>query len=117
MTQFLNNNIGPKHEKTLEDLAALYKQINASFGAFSTNTLCASTGALASSSSNDLTYANTENDLQALGSRRDALAGDIRLALWNVEFNGAKVNEKQAKDWIATGDSYLDQASALCGRF
>ena len=43
--------------------------------------------------------------------------GQIREALWNAEFNGQKIDEKQAKDWIKQGQDYLDQASALCGQF
>ena len=81
----------------------MYKQINASFGQFSMNTLCASTGALASNTAGDTTYANTETALQSLGSQRDALANEIRAALWNAEFNGQKIDEQQAKDWIEQG--------------
>ena len=81
------------------------------------NTLCASTGALASNTAGDTTYANTETELQSLGDQRDALANEIRAALWNAEFNDQKIDEKQAKDWIKQGQGYLDQAAALCGRF
>ena len=93
----------------------MWKQINASFGQFSLDTLCASTGALASTSPGDTTYSDTENALESLGAQRDALADEIRLALWNAEFNGQKIDEKQAKDWIEQGQDYLGQASALCG--
>ena len=41
---------------------------------------------------------------QSLGAQRDALAGQIRLALWNAEFNDQKIDEKQAKDWIEQAD-------------
>ncbi len=117
VTEFLKGDAGPKHEKQLEDLGALYKQLNASFGQFSANTLCASTGALASNTAGDATYANTEAELQSLGNQRDALANDIRAALWNAEFNGQKIDENQAKDWIKQGEGYLAQAAALCGNF
>ena len=39
------------------------------------------------------------------------------LALWNAEFNGQKLDEKQAKDWIKQAPGLLDQAAALCGQF
>src|SRR3954447_5706512 len=65
VTEFLKGNATGKsldaHHETLERLGALYKQVNASFGEFSLNTLCASTRALASNTLDDSTYANTEN--------------------------------------------------------
>jgi hypothetical protein len=115
VTEFLKGNVGPQHDTRLENLGAVYKQLNASFGDFSMDTLCASTAALASSSAGDATYTNTESALQTLGSQRDALARDIRAALWNAEFNGTKISESQVKSWISTGRDYLDQAAALCG--
>ncbi|MFL6067331.1 MAG: alkaline phosphatase family protein, partial [Gaiellaceae bacterium] len=121
VTEFLKGDATGKaldaHHETLERLGAMYKQINASFGNFSLNTLCASTGALASNTLGDSTYANTETELQSLGNQRDALANDIRAALWNAEFNDQKLDEKQARDWIKLGQGYLDQAAALCSRF
>ena len=77
----------------------------------------ASTGALASNTSGDSTYTNTENALQP--SARDATRsrGQIRLALWNAEFNGQKLDDKQAKDWIDQADDLLDRASALAASF
>jgi len=95
----------------------MWKQLNASFGQFSMDTLCASTAGLASNTSGDATYSQTESALQSLGAQRDALTDQIRLALWNAEFNDQKLDEKQAKDWIKQGQGYLDQASALCGQF
>jgi phospholipase C len=121
VTEFLKGDVGSKslkeHDGTLQKLGAMYKQINASFGQFSMDTLCASTGALASNTLGDTTYANTENALASLGSQRDTLADQIRAALWNAEFQNQAIDEKQAKDWIKQGQDYLDQASALCGSF
>ena len=121
VTEFLKGDATPKalqaHNKTIADLGAMWKQINASFGQFSLDTLCASTGALASTSTGDTTYSAAESALESLGAQRDTLAGTIREALWNAEFNGQKIDEKQAKDWIKQGQDYLDQASALCGQF
>jgi hypothetical protein len=121
VTEFLKGDAVPKslkqHQGTVEDLGALYKDLNASFGDFSLDTLCASTGALASDTAGDTTYTDTENALQSLGSQRDALASQIRTALWNAEFNGQAIDEKQAKAWIKQGQDYLDQASGLCDTF
>jgi phospholipase C len=119
VTEFLKGDAVPNslNGNTAEELGAMYKQIDASFGRFSMDTLCASTGALASNTSGDTTYTNVENALQSLGAARDALAGQIRMALWNAEFNGQKLDNKQAKGWIEQGQGYLDQARALCGQF
>ena len=107
----------PQRQPDVEKLGAMWKQINASFGQFSMDTLCASTGALASNTAGDTTYANTENALASLGAQRDGLADQIRLALWNAEFGNQKIDPKKAKDWIKQGQGYLDQAAALCGKF
>jgi hypothetical protein len=115
VTEFLKGDAGPKHQQQLEQLGAVYKQLNASFGPFAMDTLCASTAALASTSAGDATYAGTESALAALGVQRDATAGQIRLALWNAEFNGAKLDQAKVKAWIQTGQDVLQQAAALCG--
>ena len=90
------------------------KQINASFGQFSLDTLCASTGALASNTAGDTTYTNTETALASLGAQRDALADQIRLALWNAEFANQKIDPKQAKDWIKQGQGLPRPGRAHC---
>ena len=121
VTEFLKGDAAPKslkaHGKTIEDLGATWKQINASFGQFSLDTLGASTGALASTSTGDTTYSAAESALELSARSGTRSPGQIRVALWNAEFNGQKIDEKQAKDWIKQGQDYLDQASALCGQF
>ena len=81
------------------------------------DTLVASTGALASDTPGDATYSETESALSSLGAERDVLAGKIRLALWNVEFNDQKLDKKLAKDWIEQADNLLDRAHALAAPF
>jgi hypothetical protein len=44
-------------------------------------------------------------------TQRDALASQIRAALWDDEFNG------KAKAWIAQGQDNLAQASSRCASF
>ncbi|HEV8402002.1 MAG TPA: alkaline phosphatase family protein [Candidatus Limnocylindrales bacterium] len=120
VTQFLKPEVTPTFlngRPDVESLGAMWKQINASFGQFSMDTLCASTGALASTSLGDSTYTNTENALATLGTQRDGLADQIRLALWNAEFANKKIDPAKTKAWISQGQGYLDQAAALCGRF
>jgi hypothetical protein len=102
------------HRETLLRLGAVYKQLIASFGSFAMNTLVASTRALASgSASDDSTYTTIEGKLQNLTSQRDTLMAQIRTGLNNAEFAGQALNEQQAKGWIDSAQSLIDQARAL----
>jgi hypothetical protein len=69
-----------------EALAALYKQLNASVGAFGTNTLKLATQAVESTSDGDVTYQQIDAELAALGQQRDALAGAINRIISNPFF-------------------------------
>ena len=60
-------------------------------------------------------HATPRTRSRRLGAERDALAGKIRLALWNAEFNDQKIDEKQAKDWIDQADDLLDRAARAGG--
>jgi acid phosphatase len=102
---------------TVAALGAAYKQIMASFGQFSLDTLVASTGALGTDSAGDAVYNETETALSNLGTQRDALAAQMRLALWRAEFGNQKIDQKQANGWIDEANGLLDQASALAHRF
>jgi phospholipase C len=119
LTELLKGGADPKglHGKVAEDLGQAYKQINASFGQFSLDTLTASTGALASDTPGDAVYTQTESQLTSLGAERDALAAKIRAALWGAEFEGQKLDEKQAKDWIDQANDLLARAGALAASF
>ncbi|HJZ61656.1 MAG TPA: hypothetical protein VKD47_05780, partial [Miltoncostaeaceae bacterium] len=97
----------------VQDLGHAYKQIMASFGRLSADSLVASTRALASSAPGDTGYTTTEDALQKLTSDRDALAAKIRLALWNAEFNGQAVDPGLAQTWIDQANELLDRAQAL----
>ena len=96
-------------------LAQVYKQLNASFGAFAMDTLKASTKALASNDAGDATYTSLEGQIQSLTSQRDALASQIKSVLNAVAFNGQGLTEQQAKPIIAQAKSLLDQAHTLAG--
>ena len=76
------------HHPSLERLAASYKQLMASFGTFSMDTLKASTRALASNSPGDQTYTDTESAIESLTNQRNALAAQIRTGLNQAEFDG-----------------------------
>ena len=102
------------HHPSLERLGAAYKQLMASFGSFSMDTLAASSRALASgSSSDDSTYTSIESQITSLTNQRNALAADIRTGLNDAEFGGVKLSENQIKGWIRASNALLARAHAL----
>jgi acid phosphatase len=119
LTDVLNPSVLPKslkqHQGTLEELGAVYKQIMASFGQFSMDTLAASTAGVSTDSPGDQIYTDTKNALQQLGSDRDAVAAKIRLALWNAEFGNQSLDEQDAKDLIDQANDVLSRAHDLAG--
>jgi hypothetical protein len=102
------------HRETLLRLSEVYKQLNAPFGQFGTDTLLASTKAVKSgSASDDSTYTTIEGQIADLTSTRDALAKQIRAALEAATFSGQALNEQQAKGYIEQAQAILSQAAAL----
>jgi hypothetical protein len=101
------------HHPSLERLGAVYKQLMASFGSFSMDTLVASTTALSSNSAGDATYNTIEGQIQDLTNQRNALAADIRTGLNNAEFNGTGLSENQIRSWIDQANALLAQAHDL----
>ncbi len=95
-------------------LAQMYKQINAPVGQLGLASLAASTKALVSgSAADDSSYVNLENQLSAISSQRDALAGQMIALLEGAEFNGQNIDNGQAKSLIAQGQALLDQVNSL----
>jgi phospholipase C len=121
LTEILKDDVLPKslkqHHGIVDDLGAAYKQIMASFGQLSMDSLTASTAALASDTPGDTVYSDTEAKLAKLGEDRDALAGKIRLALWNAEFGGQAIDQRQAKGWVDDANDLLGRATALAASF
>jgi hypothetical protein len=101
------------HHPSLERLGDSYKQLMASFGSFSMDTLVASTRALASNSAGDQTYTNTESAIEALTNQRNALAADIRAGFNQAQFDGVKLSENQIKAWTGASNALLAQAHDL----
>ncbi len=64
-----------------QQLAACYKQLNASVGAFGAYTLIASTNAVESTSTGDAKYKLVNSALLGLEKARDALAGQVKVEL------------------------------------
>jgi hypothetical protein len=101
------------HRPSLERLADSYKQLMASFGSFSMDTLIASTRGMASNSAGDQTYIDTKNAIESLTSQRDALAAEIRTGFNQAQFDGVKLSENQIKAWTRASNDLLAQAHDL----
>ena len=102
-----------KSGSNFTNLAAAYKQLNASFGTFAMNTLKASTHALASNDAGDTTYNSIEGQIHNLTSQRDALAAQIKAALDGATFDNQPLNSAQVQSWLSQAQSLQDQAAAL----
>ncbi len=94
-----------------QQLGDVYKQINAPFGQFASDTLVASTAAVASK--DPLKYDQVEASIANLTTRRNALAGDIRQALNDAAGGVTRLDENQANTWITQAQSLLSEAHAL----
>jgi hypothetical protein len=94
-------------------LARVYKQLNASFGAFDMDTLKASTTGLASNDAGDATYNSIEAQIQSLTSQRDTLAAQIKSLLDGAAFGGQGLTEQQVKPLIDQAESLLSQAHSI----
>jgi hypothetical protein len=88
------------------ELGAVYKQLNAPYGDFNHSLIVASTQGIAS---DDDTYLSTEQQIQALTARRDALAAQMKDIL-----NGHSQGHQE--QLIRSGQSLLEEAAALAGQ-
>jgi hypothetical protein len=86
-------------------LGDVYKQLNAPYGAFNHSLIVASTNGIAA---DDTTYLATEQQIQALTTRRDALAGQMKDVL-----NG--ISNGHQEHLIHQGQELLEDADALAG--
>ncbi|NJC68650.1 alkaline phosphatase family protein [Planosporangium thailandense] len=102
-----------KGDERLDELAATYRQLNSSVGAFATDTLKADTIALASSSAGDQTYNRIESKLTGLADQRDALAQQIKMTLDQGRFGNGHVDRATVAAQLARGKRLLEQAHEL----
>ena len=98
------------HRDTLSALGAAYKQLNASVGAFGTNTLVASTKGI---DGPDARYAQTMSALTSLGQLRDLVAGQIAAQLDDATFHHERINEPLARLEIALAEGLIVASAAL----
>jgi hypothetical protein len=102
------------HSRTVRRLGSTYKQLNAPFGAFAMNLLQASTKAIRSgNASDDSRYTSIESQIATLTTARDNLASQIRAALDAAAFGRTRINEQQARAWIAQAQALIIQSAAL----
>jgi hypothetical protein len=94
----------------IADLENAYEQLNAPFGAYSADTLAASTKALEGSDSD---YSTFTSDLAGFEPQREQLATTIRNALSDAAFNGGTITDSQATSWISQANDLIGQAAAL----
>jgi hypothetical protein len=95
----------------LLQLGQVYKQIEAPFGRLAQDALLVSTFALESNSTNDATYTQLESDIESWTSQRDSLGAKIKAMLDEAEFDGKKIDEKQAETLISQGRALLGEAA------
>jgi len=101
------------HHPSVQRLAAVYKQLMASFGTFSMDTLAASTRGISSNTAGDQQYLDTRAAIDTLTNERNTLAAHIRTGLNDAQFNDVKLSENQIKAWTAAGEDLLARADAL----
>jgi hypothetical protein len=116
LSEIVNGNILPKgmhdNRKLAEALGQAYKSINAPFGALAMASLKVSTAALASNSPGDTEYLSLENEIQGWTEQRDSLAAQMKSILEAAEFQGARINTKQAQNLIAAAAELVAQAES-----
>jgi len=95
----------------VQELGTAYKQVDAPFGQFASDTLVASTAALKTTDA--LKYDRIEAAIANLTTERNALAGQIRQALFDAANGSGTIDGNQAKEWISRAKSLLDRAHAL----
>ena len=117
VTQIANENALPVslrvHHPSIQRLATVYKQLMASFGSFSMDTLVASTRGISSDTAGDQQYLDTKAAIDSLTNQRNALAAQIRTGLNQAQFANTKLSENQIKAWTAAGEALLGRADAL----
>jgi hypothetical protein len=117
LAEFLTEDARPEAlgDESLRRLGTVYKQINAPFADFATNTLVSSTRALASgSSSDDSTYVSIEGQVRSQTERRDALAAQMRTILNRAAHRGEfEVEGDRVDRLVAQGQALLRDSAQM----
>jgi hypothetical protein len=107
--------LAQRGSEDVDELAAAYRQLNSSVGAFATDTLRADTVALASSSTGDATFNRIESRLARLADERDALAQRIKVTLDQANFGHRQPDRRTVSAQLAGAERLLEQARELSG--
>jgi hypothetical protein len=98
------------HDRVLERLGHVYKQINAPVGALALATLRISTRSLSSGdSSSDVAFEDLTAALSAIAARRDALAARMEQLLENAE----RMDRARAERLVLEGEALIAETTAL----
>jgi hypothetical protein len=112
--ELLTNKALPKevreHLNYYENIARVYKQINAPVGVLGLTSLAISTQALESNAAGDSTYTKLETLLQGITTQRNLVAGKMISLLENAEFGDRGTSDTLVS---AQGQVLLDHAQAL----
>lgn len=97
------------HLHTLDELGAVYKQLNAPFGSLGLDSLSVATaGVTSGSASDDATYVATQAQLASWLTQRDQLAERIAGLLIGAEFHGTPINQLQASRLISQAEGLIE---------
>jgi hypothetical protein len=96
-----------------DQLAAIYKQLNAPFGEFGHASEIVSTTAVRTDSPGDAEYHAWDEQLRRCGAIRDAVAGQIRTLLYDAEFGGAALDPTTASALISQSQTLISQLQNL----
>ena len=92
-----------------QDLAEVYKQLDAPFGELAQASLVISTAALKSNTPGDAMYTQLESDLSSFTTERDALAAQMSALLEGVAFNHQHIDRQQAQQLIDQGIDLIER--------
>jgi hypothetical protein len=101
---------GQKH--ILEQLAKMYKQINAPFGQLALDSLKVSTAALASDTTEDAMYNALSDKIRAWTEQRDEIAAEMKAMLNGPVFYNTVFNEIRARQLIDLAQALLAEVSS-----
>ena len=104
------------NEETFLSVARAMKQLNAPLGELGKDTLTISTVALKGSDAHDATYKKLEAELTNISNARDALTSRMLVLLENAEFNGQRIDERDALPLVFEASLLLNSVHFLAGQ-
>jgi hypothetical protein len=100
-----------------QNLAQIYKQINAPMGQLGQATLACSTTAMESTSTNDATFSNIESSLSSIAGQQQSLAGQMNAVLTGATFTNQAINASTVQNLITQGNNLLTTANNLVSQY